>query len=211
MIKIIDDFLPEPLFERLYDTVTSFDFPWFYLKDTTYRNKYEDNEALWDDGFSCLIYLKKDDQKGGTEPFEFKCPAWDNFVPLLAHCEFALGEDYKMSDLVRVKANLSTTSISEEPFEPHVDQPDTALTTAILYLNDSSGPTYIYDNKCPTGFTTKDALEHYRRTKDDFKLLVAVPPKRNRMVIFDGDYYHSGSRPTTNKMRLNINFNWFKK
>jgi hypothetical protein len=206
MIKIIDDFLPEPLFERLNNAVTSFDFPWFYLKDTTYRNKYSDNEALWDDGFSCLIYLQKVD-----ENFEFKCPAYDEFVPLLAHCEFALGSEYKMNALARVKANLTTTSITEEPFEPHVDQPDVAMKTAILYMNDSSGPTYIYDYKCPVGSTTNKALEIYRKNKDEFKVLVAVPPKRNRMILFDGDYYHSGSRPTTNKYRININFNWFAK
>jgi hypothetical protein len=204
MIKIIDDFLPEPLFERLYQDITSFDFPWFYLKDTTYKSKYSDDEALWDDGFSCLIYLQKID-----EQFEFKAPAYEAFVPLMAHCEFALG--YKMSSLARVKANLSTTSITNAPFEPHVDQPDVAMNTAILYLNDSDGPTYIYDNKCPVGSTTNQALEYYRKNKDDFKVLCAVPPKRNRMVLFDGDYYHSGSRPVTNKTRLNINFNWFAK
>lgn len=202
MIKIIDNFLPEPIFERVYDTVTSFDFPWFYLKDTTYRNKYSDNEALWDDGFSCLIYLQKID-----EEFEFKCPAYENFVPMLAHCEFAL--NLKMDSLARLKANLTTTSITDEPFEPHVDQPDVSMTTAILYLNDSSGPTYIYDYKCPVGSSTNTALDLYKKNKDEFKVLVAVPPKKNRMIVFDGDYYHSGSRPTTNKTRMNINFNWF--
>lgn len=202
MIKIIDDFLPEPLFERLYDVVTSFDFPWFYLKDTTYRSKYDNTESLWDDGFSCLVYLQKID-----EPYEFKCPAYEQFIPLLAHCEFSLG--LKTAALARLKANLTTTAISDAPFEPHVDQPDVDITTAILYLNDSTGPTYIYDYKCPIGATTNKALDIYRNNKDDFKLLAAIPPKRNRMIVFDGNYYHSGSRPTTNKTRINLNFNWF--
>ena len=202
MIKIIDDFLPEVLFERVNDAVTSFDFPWFFLKDTTYRNKYSNDEALWDEGFSCLLYLKKlEDQ------YEFKAPAWEAFLPTVAHCEFALG--YKVEHLARLKANLTTTSITDAPFEPHVDQPDVEMNTAILYLNDSSGPTYIYDYQCPVGVSTSKALELYRKNKDDVKLLAAIPPKRNRMLVFPGTYYHSGSRPTTNKARYNLNFNWF--
>lgn len=202
MIKIIDDFLPEVLFERVHDAVTSFDFPWFFLKDTTYRSKYSDNEALWDEGFSCLIYLKKFEDNES-----FKAPSWEAFVPTLAHCEFALG--YKIDQLARLKANLSTTSITNEPFEPHVDLPDVKMYSAILYLNDSDGPTYIYDNKCPIGVRTDQALEYYKKNKEDFKLLAAIPPKRNRMVVFPGEYFHSGSRPTTNKARYNLNFNWF--
>lgn len=201
MIKIIDDFLPEILFKRVQDTVTSFDFPWFFLKDTTYRSKYGDNTALWDEGFSCLIYLKKDD---GQE--SFTSPTYSEFIPLLAHCEFTLG--YKIDSLMRLKANLTTTSVSSDPFEPHVDHPDTQLHTAILYLNDSDGPTYIYDYKCPIGVNTEKALEIYRKNKDDVKLLAAIPPKRNRMLVFPGEYYHSGSRPTANKARYNLNFNW---
>lgn len=201
MIKIIDDFFPEILFERLYETMTSFDFPWFYLKDTTYRSKYSDDTALWDDGFSCLIYINKEE-----ENFEFKCPAYEHFLPLITHCEFVTG--LKASQLSRVKANLSTTSISNEPFEPHIDQPNKQIITGLLCMNDSDGPTYIYENKCPVGFSSTQALEYYRMKKDEFKLMIAVPPKRNRMIIFPGEYYHSGSRPVTNKMRLNINFNW---
>jgi len=198
-IVIIDDFIPEFLFDRVYDDVTSFDFPWFYLKDTTYRSKYSNDESLWDDGFSCLIYLKRLE-----ENYEFKAPIYDVFKPILSHCEFVLG----VGELIRCKVNMSNTSINSDPFEPHVDIPDIKTVTGLLCLNDSSGPTYIYNQKCPPGLNTNEALNYFREHKHEFEILYAIEPKKNRMIIFDGSYYHSGSRPSTNKVRLNINFNW---
>jgi hypothetical protein len=204
MIKIIDDFLPEILFEHVYNVVMDEDYPWFFLKDTTYRSKYDNtNLAQWDEGFSSLIYYKDFE----SEKPKFTCPSYEAFVPMLMHCELAL--DLKMSNLARVKANLNTTSLTTDPFEPHIDQPDMAMDTAILYLNDSDGPTYIYDFKCPIGYSTNQALEFYRKYKDDCKILTTIPPKRNRMLVFDGNYYHSGSRPVTHKARYNLNLNWF--
>lgn len=204
MIKIIDDFLPDVLFNQVHDVVTDGDYPWFFLKDTTYRSKYDSNNlAKWDEGFSSLIYYKEFESK---EP-KFLSPTYEEFIPMIMHCEMTLG--FKASNLARLKANLNTTALTTDPFEPHVDHPDAAMDTAILYLNDSDGPTYIYDFKCPIGYTTNQALEHYRKNKEECKILVAVPPKKNRLIVFDGTYYHSGSRPVVNKARYNINFNWF--
>ena len=201
MIEIIDDFLPSPIYERLYDTIFSYDFPWFYLKDTTYRVKYSDDEALWDDGFSHLIYLMKRDLN-----YEFKSPVYEALYPVISHCNFMFGN--RIGELSRCKANLTLTSISNDPFEPHVDQPDFDNITGLLCVNNSDGPTYIYENVCPVGSSTKAALEMYRTNKDSFKIIHEIEPKANRMVLFDGNIYHSGSRPTKHKTRINLNFNW---
>jgi len=202
MIKIIDDFLPKIILDQVSSVVLDDSYPWFFLKDTTYRSKYSDDLALWDEGFSSLIYYRHVED---AEP-KFTCPNYDEFVPFLLHCEYTIGT--KMDELIRFKANLNTTSINSDPFEPHVDTPDMASTTAILYLNDSDGPTYIYDMKCPIGKTTDEALEYYKENKNKCELLTTIPPKRNRLLVFPGEYYHSGSRPCKQKARYNLNINW---
>jgi hypothetical protein len=203
MIRIIDNFVPEILFQRVEEAVTSYDFPWFFLKDTTYRIKYSNNDARWDEGFSCLVMLRKFE-----EDYEFKAPAYEVFLPMLAHFEFALG--LNVNDLVRCKVNLGTTSVTADPFDPHVDMPFYRNTTAILCVNDSDGPTYIYDQKCPVGVSPQVSLDTYLENKDSFKLLEKVEPKRNRLILFPGEYYHSGSRPVDHKTRINVNFNWLR-
>lgn len=210
-IQVIDDFCPEVLLDILTQKINQFDWPWYYLQDTTYRIKYNDeNKATWDEGFSTLLYVKaeKDDQGNTTgDVYKFKSPFFDVVFPILSHCEFITG--MKVDKLKRVKVNLNTTSISNEPFEPHIDIPKYDVTTGLLYLNDSDGPTVIYDVKCPDEITDAvEALEYYRNNKDNMKVLAEIAPKKNRFILFNGRYFHSGSRPINHKSRFNLNINW---
>ena len=92
----------------------------------------------------------------------------------------------------RIKANLltKTLNIIEKTF--HFDMPDTMSeeklkqwTTSILYINTNNGNTEF---------------------KDDTK----VESVANRMITFPGDIKHRGTSCTDEKMRIVINFNYFK-
>lgn len=69
------------------------------------------------------------------------------------------------------------------------------LLTAIYYVNDSTGDTIIFDQKFghPGPLTV--------RTR--------VPPRKGRLVVFDGALLHAGNTPRTNGPRVNINFDAF--
>ncbi len=67
----------------------------------------------------------------------------------------------------------------------HVDL-EIPHTVCLYYVNDSDGPTRLYKQ----GTT---------------EVIRQVDPKKGRILIFDGKYYHSSSNPTVNK-RCIINF-----
>lgn len=211
-IKVFDDFIPEPILYRLLDRMYTFDWPWFYLQETTYRLKYNDeNKATWDEGFSTLLYVKAeadDDGNNTGNVYEYKSELYQFAEPIISHCSFALNLN---NNLKRVKVNLNTSSINDDPFEPHLDIPKYNTWTGLLCLNDSDGPTYLYDTKCPDDIRdAKTALEWYRENKDNINILAKIKPKKNRFILFDGRYFHSGSRPVNFKSRYNLNINWVK-
>ena len=98
----------------------------------------------------------------------------------------------------RIKANLltKTLNIIEKTF--HFDMPDTMSeeklkqwTTSIFYINTNNGYTEFQDGRI--------AMEN-----------TIVKSVANRMVTFPGNLRHRGTSCTDEKMRIVINFNYFK-
>jgi len=87
--------------------------------------------------------------------------------------------------ILRMKSNLLLKTQST-PNTPHIDftHPHTVL---LYYVNDSSGETIFYDK--------------------NLKVINEITPKKGRMVIFDGNTYHSSTPPQVNDFRCVINFN----
>lgn len=68
----------------------------------------------------------------------------------------------------------------------------------LYYVNDSDGDTFLFDK-------TKKELPYL--TKDSkLEIVKKVSPKKGRVVLFNGNRYHSSSGPTKN-IRCIINFN----
>ena len=76
--------------------------------------------------------------------------------------------------------------------EPHQDYIDNHF-TAIYYLNDTDGPTNIYNETEPT---------------DDYTFDKIVSPVANRLVGFNGKQMHAGYSPSQNQCRILINANY---
>ena len=87
--------------------------------------------------------------------------------------------------ILRMKSNLLLKT-QLTPNTPHIDflYPHTVL---LYYVNDSSGNTIFYD--------------------ENFKIKQTINPKKGRIVVFNGDIYHSSTPPRTNDYRCVINFN----
>ena len=72
--------------------------------------------------------------------------------------------------------------------------------SAVYYVNDSDGDTIIYDQQFQGNPNPPLELTEKRR----------IDPKANRLLLFNGKYFHTGSSPAKNKNRIIINGNYFK-
>lgn len=105
-----------------------------------------------------------------------------------------------IKQMIRIKMNLCVYAQLDNPNAhgmPHVDYKNTSeqLISAVYYVNDATGDTVIFDQR----FGQSGPLTIKTR----------VPPKKGRMVVFDGSLLHAGNTPRTNAPRINININAF--
>lgn len=108
-----------------------------------------------------------------------------------------------------IRVRLGLHSISPESFVggPHVDL-DYPHMVALIYLNDADGDTVIYNEKFQPG----PGLSTYEYYEQVLNKQVTVQerstPEENKLVWFDGGYYHSSSSPTTVPKRIVMNINY---
>ena len=90
-------------------------------------------------------------------------------------------------EIIRLRWGMTTSSNEDIRNNAHIDSPDKHK-VILFYLNDSDGPTYFY----------KD--EH-----DD--VIGENMPEQNSAILFEGDQYHSSSRPIKYDRRIVLNIN----
>jgi hypothetical protein len=187
MIKIIDDALPEDMFNKCFDflnpTNTEFDFhneniPWTLGRDILteeelnpkLKSTYQMHHMLfWD--------------KGKSEHYDGCLSAIKSILP-----EFTEISLYRM----KINALLNNSKVDAGITNiPHADLLEPHL-SFVLYLNDSDGDTVFYKEKW-------DAIPLSQLTE-----CKRVSPKKNRVVISDGNY-HASQNPIDNEIRLILN------
>ncbi|MBM3346506.1 MAG: hypothetical protein FJY55_08445 [Betaproteobacteria bacterium] len=106
-----------------------------------------------------------------------------------------------MGQLLKAKINITfhdPRHTDDSYGYPHSDLEGLGFkkyTTAIYYLNDSDGDTFIFNER--VGDVFESLTVHSR-----------VTPRRGRVVLFDGHRYHAGNNPRTHKPRALINLNF---
>jgi hypothetical protein len=121
---------------------------------------------------------------------------------------FAKRNNLEILEILRMKFNLmiSNESINNKINTPHVDfskkffelntyASDIKHFVLLCYINDSDGPTVIYNEKDPVNSFKELSV------KDQ------VMPKAGRAIFFEGDQYHSSSFPVNNTRRMVLNIN----
>jgi hypothetical protein len=101
---------------------------------------------------------------------------------------------------------INSKNIKNEINTPHVDwtnknfeiseyNKDMKHFVLLCYINDSDGPTVIYNEKYPV------------KSFKELSVKEKINPKAGRAIFFEGDQYHSSSFPIdfTTRMVLNIN------
>ena len=101
--------------------------------------------------------------------------------------------DLKLKDIVRIRMGLITKTPHHVRYDPHTDL-DYPHLTALYYLTTCNGPTVLYNKKYPDNQNLEDMLE--------------IPCEENKLVVFDGLYYHTPVSQTDKKQRIVIAFNF---
>lgn len=202
-IMVFDDLVPEGYQDALEDLISDGLFEWGYSADVVWeqdslRNEYQRKLKQTNDGFSHILSVPKHESKH-----------WNFIKPLMYIVAQATGEPIK--EIMRTRANLLLKAYPDDlPWNnEHVDA-NTPHYTAIYYVNDTDGPTYIFDQRIsdiPHKNKTQEVVLKYVN-ETAFTVANAVEPKKGRFVVFDGLRFHASSKPKNHQTRKVIAFNW---
>jgi len=172
MIKIVDNIISKCYQDHIENAFTSPSFPWFYgMRGITM----DANDTTT--GFHHLIYINDE-----TNNNYHRSSYFDIFLPILLQASNA-----EIKNLLRIRASMFLKNQNDVDHHlPHIDY-DLPHYTMIYYVNDSDGPTHIFENE---------------------KIIEKVEPIKGRCLIMDGNIYHASSCPKINTHRMIINFNF---
>ena len=182
-IKVIDNFLSKSYHKKLFEILTSADFPWYFINNITQK----DSSDLREFGFNHTFW----DTDGQRENFY----SWF-WKPALYQMMDVIGCDF----ILRSRCDITTHTDKNFLHRPHIDF-DFPHYSTIFYINDCDGDTVFYDKKT----INTEEIQFL-----DLNVVEKVTPKENRLIIFDGDIIHTGSSPSKNKKRILINSNFLK-
>jgi len=187
--KVFDNIITKNDQNKFLEELYNVEFPWYLQKTTTAIT--ETNTAI-KDNLCCdtigLVHVVYDEEKGPNSPL---------YHPIFNTLNNFLQENnLQLDKLLRIKSNLVFKNVenSEKYHTPHIDNEENHY-TLLYYVNDSDGPTYLFDNK-------------FDGTKQNLTVIEKINPKKGRAILFDGHYYHASSNPIINDYRLVINYNF---
>lgn len=161
-VLVLDDFLPEDEFKVFEDFIMGTEFEWYWSDgqaEIPQKDRYMFNHM-----FFCHI------DGINSRYYEICRPVMQKL--------WRSGNKMKV---VRIKANLTTQSVTPEGSGYHTDYKN--ITTAIHYINTNNGYT-------------------------EFKDGGIIESVRNRMIIFDSNLFHQGVSNTDDKRRVVVNYNY---
>ena len=181
-IIVLDDVIPRLHQNYLEQFYLGTEIEWKFQKDITYHvsNKNFNNVKKHNYGFSNLI------QNAGSHTSQLFCTV----APILYSVLDKLGIEPIQILKTRSFLQLPVANQDNDINNPHRDA-EISHIVLLYYLTDADGDTIIYNE-------TEESEEYTVKER--------VQPKKGRCVVFNGKYYHSSSKPTTN-VRATININ----
>lgn len=142
-------------------------------------------------GFSCGILDKID----GPKNYDMEC----KFHKLIAGLNERVMKTFNFDSTSRCRLDMTTYRGPQSiKFAPHVDL-DGEHYTSIFYVDESDAPTIIYNEMLYEGEVPDDMVLTEKQQ---------IQPKPNRLVVFKGNYVHTGMCPTTTASRILVNSNF---
>lgn len=211
-MQVIDNFFPDDMFKEFQEKILGPTMPFQYIPtiSTPEWMRVEDPLARETDAF-CLAMYDKDNNYTAEEYISLR--------PYFIYMLHKLG--YTEDNLTRARCvtTLSVPGIKSENYNlPHVDNPGEHK-SIIFYVNDSDGDTRLFHQRQkPFGWRiASDATEEDKKKYasqfilSGFTVEHCIPPKANRLLIFDGLQYHTAGFPVKSRRRVIININLSEK
>lgn len=182
---ILDNFLPISYEDKIKKTLLSTSFPWYFIDDVT--SPYSKNKK------PSLNHVYVSDSKVNSAFF-------DNIKDIINYSKIYWEDNFKLNNISLARSFLQFPLNSEKTSidKFHIDQIKKHI-VFLYYVDDSDGDTIILEKKYNGLFQEDVFLE-------DNKVIKKITPKKGRLVIFNGEHYHSAEQPLKER-RCVINFN----
>ncbi len=189
-MKEFKNFLPQSLSDEIHDKLTSNEFPWFWLDDVTanpeMRQEVPDRLPS-QPGLHHTPY-----REGNASPY------YGDFSFMYHYIIDAMDLKWDEWYLSRIRCGLNFPTFREAHMlhnQPHVDFPESETVnhyTCLYYVNNSDGPTVVFNEK---------------KKADLYTIKYQCHPEKNKLFVFDGKHYHASSCPQHHDARLAITIN----
>jgi len=198
-IKIIENLIPLTWQQDLFASAKECFY--IYKENTSYKV----DEATFIQGMDIFIDENTVDTLQFVHYINWGARDHNHMYPFMKPLIHMLGQQLgkKINRVHRMKINHTCPqpNFTENNYNiPHTDDPDPKKFTAIYYINDSDGDTFIFNEMYNTEWQTKPTE----------KLTIAkrVTPKAGTAVVFPATQLHASSNPIKTKSRwvLNILF-----
>ena len=193
----IDDVIPKLYQDQLEAEIASDRFPWFFLQESARRSQAAEGMQTQYSGFTNTPFHVND--QGVTAP----SPLTALLLPVLfTFCDKA---KIPFTNLLRIRLGLFPRTMVDVPHHnPHVDFYVPHM-NALYYVNDSDGDTFVF-NETSQEVSLEQSVVYTREGR--FTIAERVPPKKGRMIGFDGKYYHASMHPMKSPSRIAIAFSF---
>lgn len=186
-IVLIDNCISKKEQNILENYVCNHRFPWGFYEGTILKNDIKDTN-------NCVI------QKGLNPPqfSHFVSVFGTNYDPNITFYQsifnFIAAHYNSNIHILKCKFNLLTKREDGHYHYPHadIDNFDEEIKTAIYYVNDSDGDTYLFNCFAP-------------KINDEISVYKTFTPKKGSILIFDSRRFHSSSSPLKNEKRIVLN------
>ena len=119
--------------------------------------------------------------------------AWVSKHDVIKPLIYQIKDTANCKNILRARFDMTLFNKNNLMHEPHIDF-EVPHIASIYYVNDTDGDTIIFNEKKLNGkYTIKKRIQ----------------PKANRLVLFKGEFVHTGCSPskTANRILINSNYN----
>ena len=165
------------------ETFNDYYFPWYFTQDVT--NQKDKNSQKRSALTHQYVISEDDTDTVGTIDSVFH----DLFIPLLNKACNKVDKQNISIIKGRSFLQLPINYKGKKEDTPHIDIIDSHF-VMLYYVCDSDGDTIIYNEQ---------------KKSDNYTVQKRVTPKQGRVVLFDGNFYHTAEQPTDN-VRCVVNY-----
>lgn len=191
-IVVLDDWLPESYVNLIEKEMSGNTIKWHFMEDVTYDQELLEEFGLQDQKKPAFSHKFFDYDQGGVIS-----PGYGLVTPIAHFACDKIG--YKPTEIFLARSFLTIPVPGVENLRdhPHVDTDQPCL-NVLYYVSDADGDTVFFEEM------RMDALQG-ELDRTNMHVRQTVSPKKGRAVLFDGQIYHTSTRPK-HGTRIVINF-----